>query len=72
MNYVLPRSFYSFETSEFDEGPHQERSSLLQNSQKEKEEGGGSDPLTSKKSKHKQSKHSLKELSGKNFIGIFV
>lgn len=66
---MLPRSFYSFETSESDDGPHQERSSLLQYFQKEKE---GSDPVTSKKSKHKQSKHSSRELSGKNFIGIFV
>lgn len=69
MNYMLPRSFYSFEASESDDGPHQERSSLLQHFQKEKE---GSDPVTSKKSKHKQSKHSSRELSGKNFIGIFV
>lgn len=69
MNYMFPRSFYSFESSEFDDGPHQERTSLLQHYQKE---GGGSDPLTSKKSKHKQSKHSSRELSGKNFIGIFV
>lgn len=72
MNYMLPRSFYSFETSESDDGPHQERSSLLQYYQRENEGGGCSDPLISKKSKHKQSKHSSRELSGKNFIGIFV
>ncbi|TWW59694.1 TBC1 domain family member 24-like [Takifugu flavidus] len=58
------RSFYSYEASESDDGPHHERSSLLQHYQKEREGGGGSDPLTSKKSKHKQSKHSSRELRG--------
>lgn len=63
------RSFYSFETSEFDVGPYRERSSFLQHYQKE-EEGGG-DPLTAKKSMSKLNKHSSRELNGKGLEYFF-
>lgn len=68
---MLPRSFYSFETSESDVGPQKE-SSFSQQFPKEKERGGGNDPLTSTKSKPKLSKTSSREMSGKHFIGIFL
>lgn len=68
---MIPRSFYSFETSESNVGAQSESSSFFQQYQKEKEGGGGSNPLTHKKSKSKPSKHSSKELSGKNVIGFF-
>lgn len=63
------RSFYSFETSEFDIGPHRERSSLLKHYQKEEERGGN--PLTTKKSKSKLNKHSSRELNGKDLEYFF-
>lgn len=66
-----PRSFYSFETPELDASPNRERSTFLHQSQKEKADGW-SDPLTSKKSKSKQSKHLSRELSGKNLIEVFL
>lgn len=68
---MFPRSFYSFETSESDVGQRRERSSFSQQFQKEKEGGGGHDPLTSRKSKPKLNKTSSRELSGKHFIGIY-
>lgn len=72
LSAMLPRSFYSFETSESDVEPQTERSSFFQQFQKEKEVGGGHDPLTSRKSKPKQNKTSSRELSGKHFIGIYI
>lgn len=68
---MLPRSFYSFETSEFDVKPQTARFDFVQQFAKEKEKGGGNDLLTSKKSKPKPSKTSSREMSGNRFIAIF-
>lgn len=67
---TLPRSFYSFETSETDIKQQRERSNFFQQFPKEREGGEGNDPLTSKKSKPKLSKTSSREMSGNHFIGI--
>lgn len=52
-------------------GPERrEQSNYFQQLQKEKEGGGANGLPTSRKSKPKLSKTSLRELSGKHFIGI--